>query len=259
MNVIATNKPFSNSQKSLPEGIFAPLILFEVEQDTEETVFSSRININPRSEIQGVLGTDNIWQDISSSIPPNSADFLGKTIKGYIEKNQNIFYMAFDMFLSINFKAQFQPLLNLQNLILSDVKTINSLENISWLYPNLTRLVIRGAFNDSIDVAVFKDLKLNWFEVLDSNATGELVIENLQNASILSFSGSNFSITELDNLVQKLYEAGDFFVSRGKSLNISNQQSNAKVSGTLGDPVSAGTGQGYITGLIDEFGWTVTQ
>lgn len=72
----------------------------------------------------------------------------------------------------------------------------------------------------------------------------------------ITLSTNKFTTADIDYLARRLYEEGSKFTATGKFISL---QGNQRASGTVGDSVDSGTGQGFISGIIDDFGWTVTQ
>lgn len=110
------------------------------------------------------------------------------------------------------------------------------------------------------DLSFLDDFEnLSSVNLTGSNVLGKMRLDNKPRLKSLNLSKCLLSTEDLDDIVQKLYALGNFFTGSGKSLNITDQRTGSKLSGVLGDPVSSGTGQGFATGLTDDFGWIVRQ
>lgn len=110
------------------------------------------------------------------------------------------------------------------------------------------------------DLSFLDDFEnLSSINLTGSNILGKMRLDNKPNLRSLNISKGLLVTEDLDDVVQKLYSEGSFFTQSGKSLDIREQRTGDTLSGVLGDPVSSGTGQGYATGLTDDFEWIVRQ
>lgn len=110
---------------------------------------------------------------------------------------------------------------------------------------------------DFSPIELLVSLEIINFSNSDFNARFD--IGKLINLNIINFDGCTLSQLNLDYYCQTLYEAGASFTGVGKILNIDSQSFGTRASGNIGDDVNLGTGQGFISGLIDQYGWTVIQ
>ncbi len=131
-------------------------------------------------------------------------------------------------------------------------------DRIPIIAPNLKSVTF---FNSNVvqPLSLFDSLlDLEVIDAFNTDLFGTGNIQNLTKLRTIRLNGTNLTQSDIDDLVSKLYQAGNNFTASGKFLLL-RQNSGVLASGTINDPVTANTGQGWISGLINEFGWTVSQ
>ena len=156
---------------------------------------------------------------------------------------------------------------------LSDIGQLEQLETLTLsvsptveivdLSPlaNLVKLQDLTLFNDSARVFINPLSSLSNLDRLFVNlkeATGRIDFSQMNNLSTVVISGMlGAAVADIDFMMQTLYQGSANNSKTGKILFIGSLRVDP--SGNLGDALSSGTGQGWITGLIDDYGWVVTQ
>ena len=199
----------------------------------------------------------------------------GQEIKIYANLNQPI-----DSF-SPNFNISFIDPLSFVFLLSPTSPVLNSFRTYRLRLITFKGIDLVGVKFPSLQDFEAKDSKFTFFnsdtELLDvsflnyfpkqtlkslrlkgCNLSGLLNLRNFPLLIDIDLSNNNFSTSTLDFLVRNLYLGGMRF-GFGKTLKIEGQSTQELASGSIGDPVSANNGQGYITGLINDYGWTIIQ
>ena len=109
-----------------------------------------------------------------------------------------------------------------------------------------------GNINDLADLTNMQSLQAS-----GSGMTGAFdALVALTDLRLLDFSNLSLTQAELDTSLEAFYNSRANFTQTSKTLMINGQTTGDVPSGTPGDPVSANTGYGWITGLQGA-GWTV--
>lgn len=203
---------------------------------------------------------DGIWNRREISIPV----VVGNNISVYCPKKAidkawriSIGYKRITLDFNI-FPDNFSPT-NIQANNLTRIRNINVVSNSN--YNNLKELRINSsrAGGNVADLNLEDKLDLEKLVIYASGFTGIFDIGKLIKLKEFRINNCGFLQVHLDYFARRLYEEGNLFTGTGKIWALQMQANGQVLSGTIGDPVTSGTGQGYITGLINDFGWTITQ
>ena len=126
---------------------------------------------------------------------------------------------------------------------------------------NLVNLIYLEIFDDQgvVSINPLSSLSnLEEFRVNLREANGRVDFSQMTNLSYVGIAGmERATVADIDFMMQTLYQGSVNNSATGKTLFIRNLRVDP--SGNRGDFLSSGTGQGYITGLIDDYGWVVIQ
>ena len=199
----------------------------------------------------------------------------GQEIKIYANLNQpidkfsvNFNFVFIDPLFFVVLLSPTSPVLNSFLSYRSRFITFKGIDLVGVKFPNLQIFEARDSkftfFNSDTELLnvsflnYFPKQTLRFLGLKGCNLSGLLNLRNFPLLINIDLSNNNFSTSNLDFLVRNLYLGGMRF-GFGKSLRIEGQSTQELASGSIGDPVSANNGQGYITGLINDYGWTVIQ
>lgn len=259
MPAISSNRKQDLRIKSKPKKAFE-----QVAEITAEGTDSLAVTISAFSFDLNFHIPPSIWQrnnqplevfESGSFVPLGSGD----SIKYFVSNPQYFYQLAIN---SNNNNCQIISLKNLGNvkLIFLSRLTKNSDNILTGIYPELGLL-------SAIDCALFNSLSdfnkgfpsLNSLRLDNDNLSSIGNIENLTKVSLWWFPKNNLAQSAIDELAEKLYLMSDLLPTRNKVLNVSEQTTGDSASGSLTDTITDGTGQGFLNGLVDDYGWTVIQ
>ena len=242
-------------------------LIFQINLDSSAAILGSVLSRNNTFTVSnGVWGNENelagFRQNLENLTPQNLFYFSNSS------KLEEILKIVNDTFvpLKLDFSSLNSKMVNLEEIGFSISSSsplipinFKALENYS--FPNLTILNLVDVDSEMPDLSKFKKLKNLTFVNRNAGSSlqlsGVFDIGQLTELERLSFIDLSLAQQDLDYYMQRLYEAGASFTGSGKRIDIRNAL--VLPSGNIGDPLSAGTGQAYITGLIDNFNWTVSQ
>lgn len=203
---------------------------------------------------------DGIWNRRENTLPVN----VGDNISVYCPKKDidkawriSIGYRRITLDFNI-FPDTFSPT-NIQANNLTRIRNINAIAKPN--FNNLQELRINSsrAGGNVADLNLEAKLNLEKLVIYASGFTGSFDIGKLTKLKEIRINSCGFTQADLDYFARRLYEEGSLFTGTGKIWGLQGQANGQVLSGSVGDLVSSGTGQGFATGLINDFGWTITQ
>lgn len=259
MPAISSNRKQNLRIKSKPKKAFE-----QVAEITAEGIDSLTVTMSVFSSDIGFHISPSIWQrnnqplevfESGSFIPLESGD----SIKYFVSNPQYFYQLVIE---SNNNNCQIISLNNLGKvkIIFLYRLTKNSDNIFTDIYPELRLL-------SATDCALFNSLSdfnkgfpsLRSLRLDNGNLSSIGNIENLTKISLWWFPENNLAQSAIDELAEKLYLMSDLLPTQSKVLNVSEQTTGDFASGSLTDTIADGTGQGFLNGLVDDYGWTVIQ
>ena len=262
MIAITTNKK-PPPLKSKTNPAFVDLACYDVGNDPIRAV--TFVENSERERLKYIWGNDSNWFEKNTGTLVNlnaNQKIYVKILRKYLDKVSVISQVGLETFI-LDLANVSHEIKNLEYLLVGIAGVIENLGQLS-INPSFTKLKRLEFFRCNISPlnnisAIESLIELEALILTDSNFTGIFNISKLTKLNNIDFEECNLTTEDLDYYVQTLYEAGNSFIGTGKTLDIRRQALDAKASGTIEDLATAGTGQGFINGLIDQFGWTVFQ
>lgn len=257
--MIVSNKPKSSVLKSPKDRVFSDIYSIVSTANQGFIVYLRNANVT----LGGIWGNQGGWFDYRNGEQPviDGEEIQIKILKSQYKEINTILITYRDYTVDL---LPFPKDLKLTKLICNNGAIFqNSAElGTNPSFKTLTSLELQGSPPENpteflLALESLTDLVI--LRVYACDLSGFFNPIGLTNIRELNIFRNKFNQEQLDFFVQKLYEGGASFTGTGKRLIMHLQPGLIKASGSFSDSPADGSGQGFINGLVDEYGWTVTQ